>query len=1367
MTVARTSLATMAAVVVGLLPAVVSAGRYPAGGVQSFTGAGPITDLGDGTVIASSATGSDGYPAAVVLDDALRLTEDGTGNTLSSFKLPDLDPGEAVAAWDATLQVSMDWGGSWVPADGWSLNVGPIPGGNGTGEGGFVMAGGLVIAFDTYNNGSDVPSIEVIANGIPVGNFPQSFVFTSGVFRDLVIHWDGAGLDLTYTVDSTPVTICTNLPTPGYLPVAGHRFAFSARTGGATQGTYLDNLLIETEPEVPVETGGPVISEFSADNAEVIEDENGDSSDWIEIYNGSAAAVDLGGWTLTDSAAVPGMWVFPAVTIPAYGHLVVFASGKDRRDPAWPLHTSFALAKEAGYLALAAPGGAIASQFDYGVQAEDVSYGMLGDGGSVSWGYLETPTPGRANCGLQAAGPPAEEVVFLRDGQPAPGGLFAGAFDLAIQPPAATGSSVRYTLDNTPPTTASALYSGAIPVAATTTVRARVYTPDRLPGPVSSRTFLQLGASLTNYHSSGRPFSSSLPIIVLDSFGVPVDAYSDPGQARPYRLTYAVVIDGDPLAAAPDTGRAVITGPADFRGRGGTHVRGESSAGFPQRSYAWELWNNEDEDKDAALLGFPAESDWVLYAPYNDKTLMRNFLACDRARAHAGNAAGMGVRFVEVFFNQDGGALAEGDYRGVYVLVEKIKRDADRVDVEKLNPLMTDPALISGGYVFKKDKAGIDNISFTTATNGQWFQFVEPEAPNAAQRTWLANHLNSFEAALAGSGFANPATGYAAYIDPASFVDNQWLVEITKQIDGYRLSTYFHKGRTGRIRALPVWDYNLSLFNADYNGGDAATGWYHATLNSADYYYWPRLHQDPNYRLLHWDRYWVLRRGLFATDAILNYIDGLAGQLVDGSTTPVTNGMANQSPLAENPAMRHFRKWPILGTYVWPNPANYANRTKFWNGATLDPDPYTSADGEVDAMKDFLRQRLAWIDDQNYVGNTIYRPPVFSHQGGSVEAGTVLAITRHTGTAPPGYVYASGGIIYYTTDGSDPRAANGAAVGSVYSAPLVLDHPVTVKARLFTNGNWSPLTAADFIVGAAPAGPASLVISEISYKPVPPAPGTAEYLAGFTEGKDFEYVELLNVGGGYIDLSGCRFSTGITFDFAGTDPAMLTLAPGERALVVANRDAFLLRFGSGLAGQVLGAFGGSLSNEGETVTLLAADGGVIASVSYGIAEPWPVAAQDAGYSLVLNNPAPSPAYAAADFRASAEPGGTPGAAAGPAFTGDPLADGDRDGACDLLEYATGSLPDDAGSRFLPVAGTVSVGADDFLAYSYRRANAADGVDCIVEYSTDLADWSSAPGAVAYVGTTNNGDGTSTVTWRATAPAGAAARQFMRLRVTRR
>ena len=121
------------------------------------------------------------------------------------------------------------------------------------------------------------------------------------------------------------------------------------------------------------------IAEFVARNSSGIVDADGANSDWIELENTGAGAVNLSGWHLTNQAAVPMLWTLPAVTLPAGGRLVVFASGKNRVNPAAELHTNFTLNGDGDYLALFQPGGAIvASQFApaYPVQRADFSFGV-------------------------------------------------------------------------------------------------------------------------------------------------------------------------------------------------------------------------------------------------------------------------------------------------------------------------------------------------------------------------------------------------------------------------------------------------------------------------------------------------------------------------------------------------------------------------------------------------------------------------------------------------------------------------------------------------------------------------------------------------------------------------------------------------------------------------------------------------------------------------------------------------------------------------------------------------------------------------------------------------------------------------------
>jgi len=120
------------------------------------------------------------------------------------------------------------------------------------------------------------------------------------------------------------------------------------------------------------------ISEFMASNKSTILDSEGKSSDWIEIHNAGSEAVTLEDWSLSDERKNPRKWVFPAVEIEAGAHLLVFASGKNRRDPGEELHCNFKLSSAGEYLALYSPEGVAYSCFDtYPAQEADVSYGYI------------------------------------------------------------------------------------------------------------------------------------------------------------------------------------------------------------------------------------------------------------------------------------------------------------------------------------------------------------------------------------------------------------------------------------------------------------------------------------------------------------------------------------------------------------------------------------------------------------------------------------------------------------------------------------------------------------------------------------------------------------------------------------------------------------------------------------------------------------------------------------------------------------------------------------------------------------------------------------------------------------------------------
>ena len=298
-----------------------------------------------------------------------------------------------------------------------------------------------------------------------------------------------------------------------------------------------------------------------------------------------------------------------------------------------------------------------------------------------------------------------------------------------------------------------------------------------------------------------------------------------------------------------------------------------------------------------------------------------------------------------------------------------------------------------------------------------------------------------------------------------------------------------------------------------------------------------------------------------------------------------------------------------------------------------------------------------------------------------------------------------------------------------------------------------------------------LVISEFMYHPLGPSP--AELAAGFNDEEFFEFIELYNAGTIALDLSDLRFTKGVDFDFLGS--AVTNLAPGEFALVVANRAAFELRYGQGLPIAGEWESGDRLSNAGERLKLSFGAGDGIRDLTYGDFDPWPVAADGSGPSLTLADPAAIPDHAlAVNWRASIGGLGTPGALETDSPFGawlaseggnDPLAPYGTSSMPYLLAYSVGADLVAGPSGALPVPLVASSGGADYPALSYRvREDAAETVST-VEVSRDLVTWESGPGITVPVGEpVDNGDGTLTFTVRSTVPLEGQPRQFLRLRV---
>ena len=369
----------------------------------------------------------------------------------------------------------------------------------------------------------------------------------------------------------------------------------------------------------------------------------------------------------------------------------------------------------------------------------------------------------------------------------------------------------------------------------------------------------------------------------------------------------------------------------EFDGHIGIEIRGSSSQMFEKKGYRVETRNPMGENFNVSLLGMPHENDWVLHGPYSDKSLMRNALAY-----HFGNLMGRWsprTRFCEVFINNE--------YRGVYVLTEVIKIDRNRLNLAKLKPTDASGDALTGGYVLKIDRPdpGYWVSPFRARNNQQTvpISYVDPtfDELTQVQRDYIRNHVTNFETALWGNDFKDPVKGYRNYIDIQSFVDYYILNEISRNLDANRVSTFFYKDRNSinpNIIMGPFWDYNIAFGNANFFSAGQTAGWVVDGVGNGDAYgitfWWDKFRTDSFFEFHLRNRWNVLRNSTFSLNNFNRFIDSCATVL-------------------SNAQHRNFQKFKVLNTYVWPN--NYIG------GSYLN---------EVNYLKNWIRDRLAWMDSQ-------------------------------------------------------------------------------------------------------------------------------------------------------------------------------------------------------------------------------------------------------------------------------------------------------------------------------------------------------------------------------------------------------------------
>jgi hypothetical protein len=785
-----------------------------------------------------------------------------------------------------------------------------------------------------------------------------------------------------------------------------------------------------------------LITEFMAINSKTLADEDGDFSDWIEIYNPGETSINLEGWFLTDKADNLSKWKFPAVSIKADGYLVVFASEKKRRDPNQNLHTNFKLSGSGEFLAIVEPDGTTISHTfgdNFPAQREDISYGVFLQQNI----YFDQPTPGAANQHGESPLPPIFSLTR---------NFYTAPFDVSLTK--VGEGEIYYTTNGTRPTMETGIkYQHPIHIQTTTPLSAVTIKADGSSSETITQTYF-FTDSIVNQTNNPPGYPSEWSPLRFSSGNAPADYEMDPEVCN--NPEYKDLMD-DALKSIPTL--SIVTNPGYLFSHeknsetGGIYIyTGNTKDGSTgkdwERPVSVEYFDPnsnkefqvncgillhggnsripDNSQKHSFRLSFrslygPSKLNFnlfddntatnefnaiVLRAGYNyswtknDATQRKNaqYLQDSFAKntqLDLGHPSAH-ERFVHLYLN--------GIYWGLYNISEKLTNDfmdsylkgkEDDFDVIKDHGGVVDGYWTAWTKLYNQAKSGL-----SSNTN---YQKVQGKNPDGTVNTSYDNLLD-IENLI-------DYIQYNIYIGNEDWDHNNWIAARNRVRNdaGFR---FF------------CWDAETSMTNVNYNNVDEnneenPSWFYHLLQGNADF------------------------KILFADHIQRNFFNG--GALTTEAAISRYSKLADEIDLA---IIAESARWGDYRKDVAPS-----DNSRFL---------YTRNDFWIPRKNELLNNYFPFRSDivvQQFRDAGLFpniKAPVFSHAGGEINSAIDLGMTTNYGE------------IYYTTDGTDPREQITSVIASqakLFTDEILLLKDVIVKARAKSGNEWSPITVANFDFG--------------------------------------------------------------------------------------------------------------------------------------------------------------------------------------------------------------------------------------------------------------------------------------------------------------